>query len=522
MAKFLVSLSYRLEVSKHYNNIKTFVYNILENNSYPLKKYFDFFMIFLVLSTVGILIFEVNHETLEFLNVYEYFAIVLFILEWLGRFWVSSNMHEIIIKDYEKAQMLDKEYCFSKTMKEIATQKLKFVFSPASIIDLLAIIPYYRPLRILRILLIFRLFKILRYTDSVKNFSKIFVERRFEFYTLIVSYTMVVFFTSTIMFIYEGAGVNEKINTFFDAVYWSIITISTVGYGDVTPLTMEGRLVTLVLIVSGFLVIAFGTSIITSGLVERMESIKEERVETSISKITNYTLICGFGVIGKILCSELDRIKEKFIILDLDEKAIRYAKEKNYLALKADATNMTLLQSLGVGIHAKNVIALTNDDAINLSIILSIKTLNNKINIIARAHDETSEKKFKIAGANEVIAPNELSTFVASEYIGQPVAFEAIDAMMRDDESTGANIDEIEISENLPLINSDVREIDFKKYKLTLLGIVDGEDRTNFIFNPLKEGYKLKKKDILILIGYQSSIEELKLDILSSYKNLKG
>ena len=518
MTKFLVSASYYLEVSKRYKKIKNFVYDILENTTYPYKKYFDFCMIFLVLSTIGILIFEVNNPELEFLDTYELFAIIIFIIEWLGRFWVSSNMHEFVIEDYEKSQMLDKEYCLSKTIKRIFKEKLQFVFSPASIIDLLAIIPYYRPLRILRILLIFRLFKILRYTDSIKNFYKIFFERRFEFLTLSIMYVMVVFFSSTIMYIYEGAGVNPKVENFFDAIYWSIITISTVGYGDVTPVTIEGRLVTLVLIISGFMVIAFGTSIITSGLVERMESIKEERVGASIAKLTDYTMICGFGMMGRILASELHKINEVFIILDHDGTAVELAKERGFLALKTDATNMALMENLGVAEHAKNVIALTNDDAVNLSIILSIKTLNPKVNIIARANDETSVAKFKMAGASEVITPNELSTFFASEYIGQPVAFEAIDAMMIDDESTGASLDEIEILDNLTLIGQDVSVINFAQYNLTLLGVIDGNDKSNFVFNPLRIGYQLKAKDILVLIGYKSAIEELKLDILSEYQ----
>ena len=514
MANIIVSLSYRIQVSKTYYKIKSFVYNILDNNAYPLKKYFDFFMIFLVMSTIGILIYEVNHQVMPFLDNYEYFAILVFIIEWLGRFWVSSDMHKIILEDYEKAQVLDYKYNIFLSLKKIIKGKLAFMFSPMSIIDLLAILPYYRPLRVLRIFLLFRLFKILRYSNSIKQFSGIFFERRFELLTLAMMYAMVVFFSATIMFVYEGTGINDKITNFFDAIYWSIITISTVGYGDVTPMTIEGRLVTLVLVVGGFLVIAFGTSIITTGLVEKMETIKAQRVEAEAAKMTDFTIICGYGIMGSILASELLKVKSSFLIIEINEENVQKAKKRNLLAVHGDATNMDLLKDIGIHKGAKSILALTDDDAVNLSIILSAKTLNPNINIIARANKSKSEKKFKIAGADKIISVDNILSFVAAEYVGQPVAFDAIDDILLNND-IGAIVDEIEIFEDTALIGQDIKSFDFLKYNLTLIGIVDAKDKTKFSFNPLNKGYMVKEKDILIVIGYKSSIYDLKIDLMT-------
>jgi len=519
MKNFLVSVSYYLEASKSYNKTKKFTYNILENHSSTYKKIFDFFMIFLVLSTIAILIYEVNHIKLPLLDSYETFAIMIFIIEWLGRLWVSSDIHRTILNDYEHAQVLDKAFDLNRSIKSIIKTKADFIFSPMSIIDLLAILPYYRPLRILRIFLLFRLFKILRYTNSLKQFTIVFKERKFELYTLAILYVMVVFFGATIMFIYEGSGANDKIHGFFDAVYWSIITISTVGYGDVTPVTVEGKLVTLVLIISGFLVIAFGTSIITTGLAERMENIKEERVEAEAAKMDNFTIICGFGVMGRVLAGELNKINNKFIIIDINEENIKKAKSRGFLAIRGDATNMHLLEEIGINTGAVNIIALTNDDAVNLSIILSAKTLNPNINIIARANATASIAKFEIAGVTKVMSANEISSYVAAEYIGQPVAFEAIDDILLNDEA-GACVDEIEVLDNSKNIGKKVKDIDISKYNLSLIGIIDSNDRKNFIFNPLNSDYEIKQKDIFIVIGYAASIAELKIDLIS--KSLEG
>lgn len=110
ITKFLISLAYKIDTSINYKKFKEFTYNILENKDYKYKKYFDFMMIFLVLSTVMILIFEVNNQEIELLDNYEFFAIVIFIIEYVGRFWVYSDVHNTILLDYEESQLLNRKY----------------------------------------------------------------------------------------------------------------------------------------------------------------------------------------------------------------------------------------------------------------------------------------------------------------------------------------------------------------------------------------------------------------------------
>ena len=277
MNSFFVNFAYFLESSKGYYSTKNFFYEILEDTNSLKRKYFDFFMIFLVLSTVAILIYEVNHELLPWLDTYETIAVIIFIIEWLGRLWVSSHSHKHIIEDYEKSQLLNQPYNCTYSIKNIIKEKFSFIISPMSIIDLLAILPYYRPLRILRILMLFRLFKILRYTNSIKQFRHVFQEKKFEFLTLAIMFFMAIAFGSTIIFIYEGAGVNPNIHNYFDAIYWSVITISTVGFGDISPVTIQGRVATLFLVVGGMGVIAFSTSIVTTALSEKLLIIKRRK-----------------------------------------------------------------------------------------------------------------------------------------------------------------------------------------------------------------------------------------------------
>ena len=513
MTNLILKFSYFLESSRRYYATKHFIYQFLEDTHSKKKKYFDFLMIFLVLSTVGILIFEVNHKPIAWLNTYETVAIFIFIFEWLGRFWVISHSHKQIISDYEKSQLRNQPFKIYKSLKIVINTKIKFVFSPMSIIDLLAILPSYRPLRILRILMLFRLFKLLRYANSVKQFSDVFIEKRFEFFTLAILFFMAIAFGSTVIFIYEGAGVNQNINSFFDAVYWSFITISTVGFGDITPVTIEGKIATLFLVVGGLSVIAFFTSIVTTALSTRLVVLKEEKVIGEANALKDFVLICGYGQMGKILAEEFMKIKQQFIVIDYNDEMLEHANAQKILSIKGDATNPEFLSSIGINKGASTIIALTNDDAVNLSIILTARSQNKNINIIARANNSKIKNKLLIAGANEVIAANDIAALVATEYIGQPIAFEAIDDILLNNEN--AVMDEIEIVSSSKFIGHKLQTINFRDSNLILIGIIDMKNKQRFKFNPKKDQYILKEKDILVVIGYTESITNFRITLLS-------
>jgi voltage-gated potassium channel len=157
---------------------------------------------------------------------------------------------------------------------------------------------------------------------------------------------------------------------------------------------------------------------------------------------------------------------------------------------------------------------LTNDDAVNLSIVLSARALNENIKIISRVNNGNSRKKFDIAGVNQTIVFNDVAAFVASEYLGQPVAFEAIDGILLN-KDFDVIIDEVEILDNSRILGKNINLVDFKNYNLTLLGIINLSNMNNFIFNPTNINYTVQKDDILILIGFKASISQLKSDLIN-------
>jgi voltage-gated potassium channel len=518
MTDLIVKFAYNTESSKTYHRFRTFLVNILQNNT-TSKKIFDLVMVFLVISTVGILIYEVKHTVPDFLNQYEYFAVGIFILEWIGRFIINFESHKQIIRDFEESQFLNIDYDLSQSIKIIISKKLQYIFSLASIVDLLAILPSYRPLRILRIFLLFRLFKVLRYSNSLHQFVRVFVEKKLELTLLLMLYLLVIFFCSTILYIYEGNGINQHIHSFLDAIYWSFITVSTIGYGDITPVTDTGKAITLVLILTGYAVIAFFTSIVTSSISDKLDLIKETDTLSNISKLKQYILVCGYGKSGQILVDNLKSQDYHTLIIDTKEENILKAEAKNLHIVKDDASDISLLRKIDINKNVQSIVVLTDDDTLNLSIILAIRSLNKSIPIMARSNRFKTQDKLKLAGATKIISINETASLVALGHLRAPIAFEAMENILVD--YHGASMSEIEIFHTSPFIGRKLSDVDFDRFNINFIGIVHNEKQNNFIFNPIKEDIILLEKDFLIIIGYARTIKNFQ-SYLQSHKWNKG
>ncbi len=507
----ILYFSYQLASSKKYKELKRRVNGILNDPAVLEKRYFDYFMIFLVLTTIMILILEIKNKLPSWVYYFEGLAVFIFIVEWLGRLWVASDAHYDIIKVQENAEYQKVTLTTWQLIKPALINKIKFIISPMSIVDLLAILPSYRALRFLRFLLLFRLFKVFRYTENINNLLRVFIEKRFEFFSLIILFAFMVFFASTVIYIFEGSGENPNIHNFYDAIYWAVVTITTVGFGDISPTTPQGRFVTIFLIIGGITAISFMTSIITTAMAEKLEMIKSNQVFYEIGKLKSFIVICGYGRMGKVLAEELRLAGEKVVVIDpLAEESLQ-AQKDGFYALHADGSDIDLLKQLRLKERVKYFVALTNDDATNLSIILSVKTISKDIILFSRAVEKNARGKLLLAGAEEVVFPYEAAAIAAYEHLGQPVAFSAIDEILH--EYIEPVIDEIEIIPEMPVVGNDLRTIGIKKYRLKLLGVVRGSENNKFYFHPRKEVFNVKAYDILIVIGAIDDIAAFKLHL---------
>lgn len=519
----LVKWCYALDASPSYRRTKQFFHGLLEDPHSPLRLYFDISMIVLVVVSVFVIIWEATGELNPVAAFFSTFALTVFAVEYCLRVWLYSDAHKIIIDKYEHAELLSQPFSVRNAVLAVLGDKWAYIKTPQAIVDLLAILPSFRAFGFLRFLLLFRLLKIFRYARNLHEFAQVVHEKRFELYTLAMFSGFVVLTASTAMLFFEAQSPESQIHNLFDAVYWAVITIFTVGYGDITPHTPEGRVITIALVVSGVVVIAFSTSIIVTAFTEKMRKLREDRVFSEIERYDDYTLIGGFGRMGEAVAEKLLRNHERVIVVDRRADRVELARSRGILALEGDVTDSRLLSNLKLSTHAKRILCLTEDDVSNVYVTLSARQLNPTAEIIARATGEGVIKKLKLAGATHVVTPFQTAALIAAEYIGQPVAFDAVYGAVSGTHDIA--IDAVPVRPGSRMDGKPVGDIDFFGQHLLLFGVVRAVGQNvaaehhyydlvsrHFYFNP-KAQFVLHAHDILVVFGHSLTLGHFKKEL---------
>jgi len=202
-----------------------------------------------------------------------------------------------------------------------------------------------------------------------------------------------------------GYMVIEEWN-FLDALYMTIITLTTVGYREIHDLSLNGRLFTIILLMGGvgtvFYVLSIGAKVIIEG--ELQEIYGRKRVEKRLKDLKDHYIVCGYGRMGKIIARELNQEKLKYTVIEKSEVTVDPDEKESQLILQGDATRDELLKRAGIE-RAKCLISVLPTDAENLYVVLSARGLNSNLLIVARAGEEGSEQKLLRAGADRVVSP---------------------------------------------------------------------------------------------------------------------
>ena len=511
IATLLVRFAYFLDSSKRYHRVKDFARNVLEYPNSKIKFYFDIFMVILVILSVLFLLYEVkNPEGHPYMDLFIQFSLVIFIIEYLLRMWIYSDSHKIFINHYQFA--IDNNLSFSvpRALLKAAKTKLAYMLTPLAMIDLLAILPSYRPLRFLRIFLLFRIFKLFRYARSMKTFTAIISEKKFELLTLATFAGFILFAGSSAIYIFETQQ-NPNINTLYDAMYWAVVTMGTVGYGDIVPVTPEGRAVSMVLIVLGIATLSFLTSILVSSFQSKIVELKGSRAIADIEKIEEFILICGYGRVGEVVAKMLGDDGYFIVVIDTDVEKIQLAQQRGIKAILGDASKSKLLGELGVGTkRVSKIICVTNSDEMNVFITLTARSLSAEIEIIARVVKKNNKKKYLLAGANFAFSVDETIGLMGCEYIDQPISYAALDEMLT--ENIGVLCESIKIHSHSVYAHKYIASLGLSEKRVLLFGIAreKGEpirgissyliDEQRFYFNPPFD-FEIQDNDSLIVMG---------------------
>jgi voltage-gated potassium channel len=270
-----------------------------------------------------------------------------------------------------------------------------------------------------------------------------------------------------------------------DAFYMTIITVATVGFQEVHPLSDTGRLFTAFLIMASFGTFAYALTAISKYVVdgELNSYFKNLRVTREIEKLENHVIICGYGRNGKQAAYVLKKHNQRFVVIEQKQELITSMSEKyKTLVLQGDGTRDEILENAGIA-KARALITTLPVDADNLFIVLSARAMNPKLTIISRASDDNSDKKLKIAGANNVIMPDKIGGAHMASLVMKPDVIEFVDYI------TGQGGDNIRLEEitfdNLPVHfkNKTIRELEIRnKSGANIIGFKTAQGE--FIINP--------------------------------------
>jgi len=252
--------------------------------------------------------------------------------------------------------------------------------------------------------------------------------------------------------------------TLLEAVYMTVITITTIGFREIYEPTSGTMIFISLLIVTSFGTFAYAVSAISAYIIdgEFREYFKEYKVKSEVSKLKNHVIICGYGRNGSQAVTVLKKHKQPFLVVENNPTAIEEIKKHNpeLLLVVGDATHDEVLEEAGIQ-TAQALITTLPSDSNNLFVVLSARSVNSSIKIISRASEDNSDKKLRIAGANNVIMPDKIGGAHMASLVMKPDIIEFMDYI-----SAQSNIDI-----NLEELSFDVLPERFRGRSITEIGI---------------------------------------------------
>ena len=293
-----------------------------------------------------------------------------------------------------------------------------------------------------------------------------------------------------------------------DAIYMTVITITTVGFGEVQPLDEFSKIFTVFLILASVIIVGYAIKVITEYILSKnnIEELKQKKMQKKIDAMTNHIIICGYGRNGKQAVKKLLAYKKPFVVIEKDKEVIEKFQNESVPMILGNANEDETLITAGVE-RASTLISALPNDADNLFVVLSARQINKEMCIISRASQETSYNKLKLAGANNVILPDRIGGDHMASLVVVPDLIEFIDNLSIVGERN-INIEEVAVEQ---LYNAHevktIRDLDLRrKTGCTVIGYKSGEGE--YLVNP-EANTELVPHSKIIVLGRPEQIQKL-------------
>jgi len=293
---------------------------------------------------------------------------------------------------------------------------------------------------------------------------------------------------------------------FFDSLYMTIITLTTVGYHEVHELSQPGRAFSMVLMLSGvgtmFYTFGVGAKVLLEG--ELRDLLGRKKLTKKIENLKDHYIICGYGRMGNIICREMLHNKAPFVLIE-KTPGILATIDADILSLQGDATQDSILIQAGIE-RAKGLISVLSSDSENLYVVLSARGLNPKLKIVARASEEGAESKLIRAGADSVVSPYYIGGLRIAHSLLKPAVVDFIEFATKSG-NIELQMEEIRVKESSDIIDRSLDECGIRK-EMGIIIVAIKRDTGTMEFNP-KSTSVIRKGDTLVAMGETKQLKAL-------------
>ncbi|HAT65883.1 MAG TPA: potassium channel protein, partial [Flavobacteriaceae bacterium] len=250
-----------------------------------------------------------------------------------------------------------------------------------------------------------------------------------------------------------------------DAVYMTVITITTVGFGELHPMSASEKIFTSFLILSSIFIVGYAISVISEYILSKSNigNLRQRKVQQRIDKLHNHVIICGFGRNGMQAVQKLEAYNKDYVVVEKNEEVVERFSDEDHLFVTGNANEDEVLIKAGIE-RAATLISALPSDADNLFVVLSARQINKDLKIISRATEETSYKKLKLAGADNVIMPDKIGGDHMASLVVVPDLVEFLDNLTVSGEEDSINVEQIPFEKVCPSGKEQaIKDLDLRK-----------------------------------------------------------
>ncbi|GAB4522992.1 MAG: potassium channel protein [Anaerolineae bacterium] len=344
--------------------------------------------------------------------------------------------------------------------------------------------------------------RLITFTNQISHIGFANPIRRFQL-SILTLVGLIVFATSGYMLL--------EAMSFTDALYMTVITITTVGFGEIKPLSETGRIFTILIILLG---VTATTNAISNavGIVlgpRLWLSIRQRNMEREITRIKDHYVVCGYGRMGRQVVQDLRRREEPFVLIDANPEVAPLLLEQNILHIIGDATRDETLLAAGID-RARGLVAAVNSDPENVMIVLTGRELNPNLFIVARVSQSEAESKLRRAGANRVVSPYQIGGHRIALALIRPAVNDFLDRIFHFERDLDIDIGQITIHAEMPLAGQTIGASNLRnEHDVSILAIRKPNGELTISPRPTDT---LNSGDTVIIIGPPAKIYALEKD----------